>query len=107
MGYDEHGPLSRRRQEVFFGRRWPLSPGNKFLTLCGDSWDVGDIDAGRKRLKLSNVEKEMATHSSTLAWKIPWMEERGRLYSPWALKKRLHFHRGDEHHVMRLKFMLF
>ena len=23
------------------------------------------------------VEKEMATHSSTLAWKIPWMEEHG------------------------------
>ena len=23
--------------------------------------------------------KEMATHSSTLGWKIPWMEERGRL----------------------------
>ena len=22
------------------------------------------------------LEKEMATHSSTLAWKIPWMEER-------------------------------
>ena len=27
------------------------------------------------------VEKEMATHSSTLAWKIPWMEEPGRLQS--------------------------
>ena len=26
-------------------------------------------------------EKEMATHSSTLAWKIPWMEEPGRLQS--------------------------
>ena len=25
------------------------------------------------------LEKEMATHSSILAWKIPWMEERGRL----------------------------
>ena len=25
--------------------------------------------------------KEMATHSSTHAWKIPWMEERGRLQS--------------------------
>ena len=25
------------------------------------------------------LEKEMATHSSTLAWKIPWMEELGRL----------------------------
>ena len=26
-------------------------------------------------------EKEMATHSSTVAWKIPWMEEPGRLQS--------------------------
>ena len=27
------------------------------------------------------LEKEMATHSSTLAWKIPWTEEAGRLQS--------------------------
>ena len=27
------------------------------------------------------LEKEMATHSSTLAWKIPWTEEHGRLQS--------------------------
>ena len=27
------------------------------------------------------LEKEMATHSSSLAWKIPWMEESGRLQS--------------------------
>ena len=27
------------------------------------------------------LEKEMATHSRTLAWKIPWMEEPGRLKS--------------------------
>ena len=27
------------------------------------------------------VEKEMATHSSILAWKIPWMEEPGQLSS--------------------------
>ena len=27
------------------------------------------------------LEKEMATHSSTLAWKIPWTEEPGRLES--------------------------
>ena len=25
------------------------------------------------------LEKEIATHSSSLAWKIPWMEEPGRL----------------------------
>ena len=27
------------------------------------------------------LEKEMATHSNTLAWKIPWTEECGRLQS--------------------------
>ena len=27
------------------------------------------------------LEKEIATHSSILAWKIPWMEESGRLQS--------------------------
>ena len=27
------------------------------------------------------LEKEMATHSSTLAWKIPWTDEPGRLQS--------------------------
>ena len=27
------------------------------------------------------LEKEMAAHSSILAWKIPWMEESGRLQS--------------------------
>ena len=27
------------------------------------------------------LEKEMATHSSILAWKIPWMEEPSRLQS--------------------------
>ena len=27
------------------------------------------------------LEEEMATHSSILAWKIPWTEEPGRLWS--------------------------
>ena len=27
------------------------------------------------------LEKEMATHSSILAWKVPWTEEPGRLQS--------------------------
>ena len=38
----------------------------------------------------------MAPHSSTLAWKTPWMEEPGRLQSMGLLKsnmtERLHFH---------------
>ena len=32
------------------------------------------------------VEKEMAPHSSTLAWKIPWTEEPGRLQSMGSLR---------------------
>ena len=30
------------------------------------------------------LEKEMGTHSSILAWKIPWTEEPGRLQSMWS-----------------------
>ena len=42
------------------------------------------------------LEKEMATHSSNIAWKIPWMEEAVR-YSPWGYKEldtieQIHFH---------------
>ena len=42
------------------------------------------------------LEKALATHSSTLAWKIPWMEEAGELQSMGSLRvghtERLHFH---------------
>ena len=42
------------------------------------------------------MEKEMATHSSILASKIPWMVESGRLQSMGLLEsdttERLHFH---------------
>ena len=51
---------------------------------------------GKKPLKGFKVNKAMAPHSSTLAWKIPWMEEPGRLQSMGSLEsdttERLHFH---------------
>ena len=34
------------------------------------------------------LEKEMAIHSSTLAWKIPWMEEPDRLQSMGSQRVR-------------------
>ena len=34
------------------------------------------------------LEKEMATHSSTLAWKIPWTEERSKLQSMGSQRVR-------------------
>ena len=33
------------------------------------------------------LEKDMAAHSIILAWKIPWTEEPGGLYSPWGCKE--------------------
>ena len=45
--------------------------------------------AGRNINNLRYVaEKAMAPHSSTLAWKIPWMEEPGRLQSMGLLRVR-------------------
>ena len=43
------------------------------------------------------MEKDMANHSSTLAWKIPWMEDPGGLHSQWGqeeldMTERFHFH---------------
>ena len=38
------------------------------------------------------LEKEMAIHSRTIAWKIPWTEEPGRLQSMGSdMTERLHF----------------
>ena len=46
----------------------------KHLPAMCDTW-VRSL--GRE----DHLEKEMATHSNTLAWKIPWTEEPGRLQS--------------------------
>ena len=43
---------------------------NNHLNICIQVWS----------------EKAMATHSSTLAWKIPWTEESGRLQSTGSLR---------------------
>ena len=42
----------------------------------GDTGDSGSILSQENPL-----EKEIATHSNTLAWKIPWTKEPGRLQS--------------------------
>ena len=47
-------------------------------------WETRVRSLGREDL----LEKEMATHSSTLAWKIPWMEEPGRLQAMGSQRVR-------------------
>ena len=41
---------------------------------------------GKESTCNARVEKAMAPHSSTLAWKIPWAEEAGRLQSMGSLR---------------------
>ena len=45
-------------------------------------WETQVQSLGQK----DPLEKEMATHYSILAWKVPWTEEPGGLYSPWGHK---------------------
>ena len=47
-------------------------------------WETWVPSLGRE----DPLEKEMATHSSTLAWKIPWTEEPGRLQSMGSQRVR-------------------
>ena len=49
-----------------------------------DEW----LNNNNKDLLYSTTEKAMAPHSSTLAWKIPWTEEPGRLQSMRSLRVR-------------------
>ena len=49
----------------------------------GDAGDLGLITGQEDPL-----EKEMATHSSNVAWRIPWTEEPGRLQSMGSQKVR-------------------
>ena len=66
------------------------------LLLCQYVWLHSSFLSVRQELSLVVSEKAMAPHSSTLAWKIPWMEEPDRLQSmgSWSrtCTERLHFH---------------
>ena len=70
--------------------------GNPLQYSCLESpmdrgaWWAAVHGVAKSRTRLSDftftlpfhaMEKEMATHSSILAWRIPWMEEPGRLQS--------------------------
>ena len=50
------------------------------------------------------LEKEMAIHSSTLAWKIPWMEEPDRL--SMGLQRVRHTHKKEKYDIVTLQFLI-
>ena len=87
----------RSEAQMLFNCGFPLSlvaQTVRHLPAMRETW-VRSL--GREDL----LEKEMATHSSTLAWRIPWIEEPVG-YSLWGCKEsdtteRLHFHRKINH----------
>ena len=56
---------------------WETSLVAQTVKRLPTTWETWVRSLGRE----DPLEKEMATHSSTLAWKIPWMEEPGNLQS--------------------------
>ena len=59
--------------------------GKKSISISKDTWFKDKIGNSKKKYRKENknsvgVEKAMAPHSSTLAWKIPWTEEPGGLH---------------------------
>ena len=74
--------------EIQFWHGYGGSDGKASVYNVGDWGSIPGLE--------DPLEKEMAIHSSTIAWKIPWTEEPGR-YSLWGRKEldtteQLHFH---------------
>ena len=59
--------------------------GRKAMTNLDSILKSRDISLLTKDCLVKATEKAMAPHSSTLAWKIPWMEEPGRLPSIYGV----------------------
>ena len=55
---------------------------------CQVHSDHSGTENNLRDIQYSSTEKAVATHSSTLAWKIPWTEEPGRLQSMGSQRVR-------------------
>ena len=104
------------RKEYIYNQFWPMRPegvdfrasgyGKHYLFFFGCS--------GIWMRLIEILEKEMATHSSTLAWRIPWTEEAGRLQSiesqrvghEWATSLYRHIHSSNNHKQISQKTKL-
>ena len=77
--------MSRQRKnstrDKVIDKKWMVAQTVKRLLTMWETWvrSLGREDP---------LEEEMATHSSILAWKIPWMEECGKLQSMGSQRVR-------------------
>ena len=83
-------------EKLYFGGlqnhcRWWLQPWNEKTLAPWKKRVMTNLDSILKSRDITlptkvHLVKAMASHSSTLAWKIPWMEEPGRLQSMGSLR---------------------
>ena len=66
--------------------RIPMDKGAWWATVHGVAKSRTRLSDFTFTFQFHALEKEMATHSSTLAWKILWTEEPGRLQSMESLR---------------------
>ena len=100
---DQEDPLEKEMATLSSILAWRIREGNSapLQYSCLENpmdrgaWKavVHGVAEGRTRLSdftftfhFHALEEEMAPHSSTLAWKIPWTEEPGRLWSMGSLR---------------------
>ena len=68
--------FSRQAEEMYFSISMGLPSGSAVKNPSANARDAGWILSQEDKLK-----EEVATHSSILAWEIPWTEELGGLQS--------------------------
>ena len=93
QGQSPRWPLGRMEKSKWADRKLRVAsqcmdfPGSSVVTNlpanARGTEDTGSIPGWERSL-----EKEMATHSSILTWRIPWTEDPGG-YSPWGHKSRI------------------
>ena len=84
-------------QQIGEGNGTPLQCSCLENPMDGGAWWAAVHGITKSQTRLSDftftfhfhaLEKEMATHSSVIAWRIPWMEEPGGLQSMGSLRVR-------------------
>ena len=104
--------MARELSSVLWGVGWGQWEGGSgergcMCALCACSWSTTAVQqklAQHFKAKYTpNLAKEMATHFSILAWRIPWTEEPGGLQCPGSKKSRTRLKWLNNNNILQLK----
>ena len=75
-------------QQIWKTQQWPQDRKRSVFIPIPKKGNAKECSNYHTIALISHVEKAMASHSSPLAWKIPWTEEPGGLQSMGSLRVR-------------------